>query len=145
MHFRVLALLFFAAASLYASEDFDRQQIEQRIKPIGRVNIEGQKTSVPSSTPPKEETQTVAQTAKDEPPGKATYERYCSVCHRDGVAGAPKFRDAAQWKSRLDAKKLAGLTTTAIKGLNAMPPKGTCMDCSDEEIKNAVQYMLPQS
>jgi cytochrome c5 len=140
MHF-CLILLFFGSALLFASEDFDRQQILERIKPIGEINIENQKKT-DTTSPPSLKEKTVA---KDEPVGKATYEKYCSICHRDGVAGAPKFQVAADWASRLNARKLEGLVATAVKGINAMPPKGTCSECSDEDIKNAIQYMLPKS
>ncbi|KTC85119.1 c-type cytochrome [Legionella brunensis] len=139
MRFSVLMLCIVTSISVYASEDFDRQQIEKRIKPVGQVRLQEQKTATPNTTSTSEE-----KTAKDETPGKATYEKYCVVCHRDGVAGAPKFRVAEDWKSRLDTKKMDGLVASAIKGLNAMPPKGTCMDCSDAEMKDAIQYMLPQ-
>ncbi|MGB5729137.1 MAG: c-type cytochrome [Thiogranum sp.] len=37
------------------------------------------------------------------------------------------------------------MLATAVSGLNAMPPKGTCADCSDEELKAAIEYMLSQS
>lgn len=143
MRLSVFMLIFFSSASIYANEDFDRQQIEQRIQPVGKVRLQEQKTAAPAATTQPVETETAA--TKKDAPGQATYEKYCSVCHRDGVAGAPKFRVAADWKTRLGTKKLEELTATAIKGINAMPPKGTCMECSDEEIKNAVQYMLPQS
>ncbi|MGL4930710.1 MAG: c-type cytochrome [Plesiomonas sp.] len=29
----------------------------------------------------------------------------------------------------------------AISGINQMPPRGTCTDCSDDEIKAAIEYM----
>jgi cytochrome c5 len=66
------------------------------------------------------------------------------VCHRDGVAGAPKFRNAEEWGLRSSKKNIEALTASAIKGLNAMPAKGTCQDCSDADIKAAIQYMVPQ-
>jgi len=31
-----------------------------------------------------------------------------------------------------------------MSGLNAMPMKGTCMNCSDDELRDAVTYMLDQ-
>jgi cytochrome c5 len=37
------------------------------------------------------------------------------------------------------------LLTNATNGINAMPPKGTCAACSDDELKAAVEYMLSQS
>jgi cytochrome c5 len=32
-----------------------------------------------------------------------------------------------------------------LNGFNAMPPKGTCMACSDEDLKAAVEYMISES
>ncbi|MFI4938604.1 MAG: c-type cytochrome [Candidatus Berkiellales bacterium] len=32
----------------------------------------------------------------------------------------------------------------AKKGKGAMPPKGTCMQCSDEELRKTIEYMIPQ-
>ena len=53
-----------------------------------------------------------------------------------------KNHDTAAWKVRADAKGgLDGLVKSAIAGLNAMPPKGTCSDCSDDELRAAIQEM----
>lgn len=71
--------------------------------------------------------------------GKKIYDTACMACHAAGVAGAPKLGDKAAWAPRL--KKGADvLHTSALKGLNAMPPKGGS-SASDEEIKAAVDYM----
>lgn len=72
--------------------------------------------------------------------GEALYKQACSVCHAAGVAGAPKFGDKAAWSARVGLG-LDGLTTSAIKGKNAMPPKGGST-ASDADIKAAVEYML---
>lgn len=77
--------------------------------------------------------------------GQAIYEKYCITCHQDGLAGAPKYRAAADWAPRLTNSTLDDLVERAIKGINAMPAKGTCNECSDDDIKQAIQYMLPQS
>ncbi|EEZ42236.1 putative cytochrome c5 [Photobacterium damselae subsp. damselae CIP 102761] len=53
---------------------------------------------------------------------------------------APKKGDAADWKDRL-AQGQEILAKHAIEGFNAMPAKGSCMDCSDEEIIAAINYM----
>ncbi|MBP0050071.1 cytochrome c5 family protein [Marinobacterium sp. AK62] len=76
--------------------------------------------------------------------GEEVYNTKCSVCHAAGVAGAPKLGDAAAWAPRAE-KGVDALLATAISGINAMPPKGTCMDCSDTELKSAIQYMLDAS
>ncbi|MFA5960863.1 MAG: c-type cytochrome [Tatlockia sp.] len=81
----------------------------------------------------------------DESPGQSTYERFCSVCHRDGLVGAPKFRSESDWKPRTDKKTMDELVESATKGLNAMPANGTCTECSEDDMKNAIQYMLPKS
>lgn len=73
--------------------------------------------------------------------GEELYNTKCAVCHAAGVAGAPVFGDAAAWAPRAE-KGMDGLLATAKSGLNAMPPMGTCVDCSDEELKAAIQYML---
>jgi cytochrome c5 len=76
--------------------------------------------------------------------GKATYEATCSVCHATGVANAPKFGDKAAWKDRI-AKGMDTLYTHALKGFNAMPPKGGNMALSDADVKAAVDYMVSQA
>ena len=32
--------------------------------------------------------------------GKAVYEKSCALCHAAGIAGAPKFGNAADWAPR---------------------------------------------
>jgi cytochrome c5 len=34
------------------------------------------------------------------------------------------------------------ILANAINGINAMPPRGTCNSCSDEEIQASIDYML---
>ena len=77
--------------------------------------------------------------------GKAIYEQACSACHAAGVAGAPKFGDAAAWKDRV-AQGQDVLYTHAIQGYTGsagvMPPKGGFANLSDDEVKAAVDYMV---
>ncbi len=88
--------------------------------------------SVDSQTPPKPKS--------SGGPGAGTYGTYCAGCHATGAGGAPKFGDAAAWDP-LIAQGMPTLYNNAIKGLNAMPPKGSCASCTDQEIKDAVDYM----
>ena len=74
-------------------------------------------------------------------PGEAIYNKACVACHASGVAGAPKLGDKAAWEPRL-ALGVDGLLQSAITGKNAMPPRGTCMDCSDDDLKIAIEFML---
>lgn len=70
----------------------------------------------------------------------ALYTQACSVCHSVGIAGAPKFGDKAAWAPRL-AQGIDGLTASAIKGKNSMPPRGGSQG-SDADIKAVVTYMV---
>jgi cytochrome c5 len=76
--------------------------------------------------------------------GKGTYDKACSLCHATGVANAPKFGDQAVWKDRI-AKGKETLYTHALKGFNAMPPKGGNMSLSDDDVKAAVDYMVSKA
>jgi cytochrome c5 len=70
----------------------------------------------------------------------ALYTQVCQTCHAAGVANAPKLGDKAAWAPRL-ALGIDGLTASAIKGKNAMPPKGGST-ASEAEIKAVVTYMV---
>jgi cytochrome c5 len=76
-------------------------------------------------------------------PGKDTYAQYCYVCHSAGLAGAPKFQSKTDWLPRCEQKKLKGLLNNAMQGINAMPAKGTCDSCSQDDILEAIKYMVP--
>jgi S-disulfanyl-L-cysteine oxidoreductase SoxD len=77
--------------------------------------------------------------------GKATYQSSCFVCHSSGVAGAPKVSDKDDWNKRIE-KGFDQVVTHAIDGYSGntgiMPPKGGNLSLSDEQVTNAVHYML---
>lgn len=89
--------------------------------------------SIESETPPKP--------TSSGGPGAAIYGTYCTGCHATGAGGAPKYGDAAAWNP-LIAQGMPALYNNAIHGINAMPPKGTCSTCTDQEIQAAVDYMV---
>ena len=64
----------------------------------------------------------------------------CNICHTAGVAGAPKLDDKEAWASRLE-KGDEALLASVKNGLNAMPPMGTCMDCTDEDLATLIGLM----
>ena len=66
------------------------------------------------------------------------------ACHTTGAAGAPVIGDAAAWAPRIE-KGIDTLIDHAINGFNAMPAKGGCSNCPDEEITAAVEHMVEQS
>ncbi|HFD80739.1 MAG TPA: cytochrome c5 family protein [Gammaproteobacteria bacterium] len=83
----------------------------------------------------------VATTASAERSGKDVYSTKCFVCHASGAAGAPKFGNKDDWAPRI-AKGEDAMMETIHKGKGGMPPKGTCADCSDAELKAAMEYMV---
>ena len=73
---------------------------------------------------------------------EANYNKSCATCHNAAVAGAPKFGDAEQWASRI-AKGKEVLYASSINGMPpAMPAKGMCFSCSDDDLKALVDYMV---
>ena len=76
--------------------------------------------------------------------GVSVYNSKCIICHGSGVAGAPKIGDKAAWAPRI-AQGMDTLLANAIKGKNAMPPRGTCTECSDADLQAAIEYMISQS
>lgn len=71
---------------------------------------------------------------------EAKYNQTCSACHSMGVAGAPKAFDKAAWEPRL-AKGMDTLVSSVTNGLNAMPPRGLCMDCTADQYKALITHM----
>ena len=71
--------------------------------------------------------------------GEDVYKAQCSACHASGVAGAPKFGDAAAWGARIQTG-YDTLLHSALKGKGAMAPQGGG-DFNDLEIGRAVVYM----
>jgi cytochrome c len=80
--------------------------------------------------------------------GKAVYDKACQACHNMGIAGAPKVGDVAGWTDRIK-QGIATLNDHAINGYQGpsgvMPAKGGNMSLSDDEVKNAVVFMVESS
>ena len=83
--------------------------------------------------------------AAGKPDGKKIFTDTCSVCHGQGIAGAPKFGDKALWAPRV-AQGVDVLYQHALNGFQGkgglMPPKGGNTSLSDAEVKAAVDYMV---
>jgi len=68
------------------------------------------------------------------------YNRSCISCHASGAAKAPRSFVAAEWAPRM-TKGVDQLVQSVKEGLNAMPPKGMCYDCTDADFKALIEYM----
>ncbi len=77
--------------------------------------------------------------------GKAVYNKVCIACHMTGVAGAPALKDKTRW-TEIATKGMKQLHHDAINGFTGkhgvMPPRGTCTSCSDQDLYDALSYML---
>ncbi len=111
----------------------DTSTLEDRIKPLGQVYLAGEVDVNAIKAPVK-----AAAKARS---GEAVYTSVCASCHAVGVLNAPKTGSQADWAPRLK-RGMADLVKVAISGKGAMPPKGTCMDCSDDELKAAIEHMI---
>lgn len=83
----------------------------------------------------------ISSAANADDTGQKIYKEKCFACHDAGVAGAPKLGDKAAWEPRL-AEGMDTVMKIVMNGKNAMPPKGTCMDCSEADLKAVVDYMV---
>lgn len=123
-------------AEVQASDEM-RRAINDRIKPIAKVAVSGEDNS--ALEPPKP----AAATA--DLGGEEVFKQTCMVCHGAGVAGAPKYGDAAAWGPRI-AKGADTLHKHAIEGFQGqagfMPAKGGATALSDKSVMNAVDYMV---
>lgn len=111
----------------------DNLTVAQRIAPLGQVYLAGDIDVNAIKAPVK--------TAAKARSGEQVYTSVCASCHAVGVLNAPKFGNKADWAPRVE-RGIADLVKVAISGVGAMPPKGTCMDCSDDELKAAIEHMI---
>ena len=134
---KLIGLLAVAAVSVgaYALTAKD-QAIVDRISHSGSVCVAGD----PCAGTDGAAAVTVAAAARA---GDAVYNAGCAACHSAGAAGAPKTGVTGAWAARQE-QGIDTLVQHAYEGYNAMPAKGLCADCSEEEIRNAVEYMLAQ-
>ncbi|EJC1209581.1 cytochrome c5 family protein [Vibrio parahaemolyticus] len=121
------ALTFSTAALASDISQTEYDAIAERIKPVGGVYLAGSEPVKEEPTGPRD--------------GAKVYGTFCIACHASGVNGAPKSGNADDWAPRIAQGKDV-LVKHALEGFNAMPAKGTCMDCSDDEIIAAIDHMI---
>ena len=169
----VTGLIAFVLAQFVANKAEENEVISQnvieRIQTVGRQNTTGKQisvssvaglvpdsielnSSITSSNQPvvvKEEPNLKAVASSNiSKTGKQVYDAACAVCHGAGVAGAPKFGDSSAWKTRVtkgDEKLYANAINGYIGNAGVMPAKGGRPDLSDNEVRNAVDYITESS
>jgi cytochrome c5/cytochrome c551/c552 len=103
-----------------------QDDVLKRILPVGQVTV----------------AETSAQ--KDSQSGEQVYQTVCKTCHEAGLVGAPKLGDKAAWAPRIKSG-VDALYTSALKGKNAMPPKGGNQNLTELEVERATVYMANHS
>ena len=123
-----------------------REAVAERIRPVGGVYLPGeeQQASAPTvATAPEAEPVATVMT------GPQVYNAACNACHGAGVGGAPIIGDVAEWAPRI-AQGMEVLNDHAINGFDGDAPtpmlaKGGRVDLSDQEVIDAVVYMVEES
>jgi cytochrome c5 len=149
-----IAIAIFALARNVAShtQDVDvraeaqyLKSVDGRIQPFAQEAVAGQdntRLAIKADTTAAAATGGSAAIPKD---GAEVFQQTCSVCHGQGIAGAPKAGDRAAWAPRI-AKGKAVLYQHALQGFQGssgvMPPKGGRVDLPDDLIKAAVDHMV---
>lgn len=123
----ILLLSVFASIAIASGTDDENKDIVERIKPVGSVHVAGAEAAAAASSGPRS--------------GADIYNASCVACHGAGVLGAPKLQNAGDWAPRME-KGFDVVWQNAINGIGGMPPMGTCGNCSDDDIKAALEYMI---
>jgi len=131
----VLIALGFSIAGAVVAQSRD-EMIAERIAPVGQVCLLGEECAQGQAAGASS-----GAAAGGEFEVTATFDQNCAMCHNTGMAGAPRRDDTAHWEARLADAGFDTLVTNAINGVNAMPPRGMCTTCSDENIAELVRYL----
>ena len=115
--------------------DQQRADIESRIQPFSAVCIQGETCGGGDA---------VAESAGRS--GEDVYNGACMACHSAGIAGAPATGDQIAWAGRI-SKGMDALYDSGINGVagTGMIARGGCSDCSDDDIRAAVDFMVDSS
>ncbi|MDF1621975.1 MAG: c-type cytochrome [Pseudohongiella nitratireducens] len=131
----VLIALGFSIAGAVVAQTRD-EVIAERIAPVGQVCLLGEECAQGQAA-----ASSGGAAAGGEFDVTATFDQNCAMCHNTGMAGAPRRDDTAHWEARLADAGFDTMVTNAINGVNAMPPRGMCTTCSDENIAELVRYL----
>ena len=135
--FFILMLAPLAAVALDLT-DQQRADIETRIQPFSAVCVQGETCGGDGAADA-----VVASAGRS---GEDVYNAACMACHSAGIAGAPAVGDQVAWAGRI-SKGMDALYDSGINGVagTGMIAGGGCADCSDDEIRLAVDFMVDGS
>ena len=127
----ILSLTLLASSfGLHAAPPGTRDEISERLMRAGEICMEGDECGVAAVV-----------VAAGNRSGQEIYDSFCFACHATGVSDAPILGDSEAWVVRLE-KGVDTLWQTTLSGINLMPEKGSCVNCTDDELREALDYML---
>jgi len=78
--------------------------------------------------------------------GEQIYNHFCVNCHANKPLislGAPRIGVKSDWQLRLK-QGMEVLFKHTDEGMNAMPARGGCFECTDKQLMLAILFMLPK-
>ena len=78
--------------------------------------------------------------------GKRVFNQSCITCHLYGTGGATMLKDADSWETLLNEKTMEEIYLNVLNGYignnGPMPEKGACIGCTEEDLLDAIMYIL---
>lgn len=125
-----------------ADDDFRQQQAAKALQKPGRVVVAG--TAAAEQEMQQQNTVTTVAAADDALDGEGLYQQVCAACHANGLLNAPKTGDKVAWEPRYQ-KGMDTLVKHAVNGFNQMPAQGAAPGATEDNIRQAISYMLTES
>jgi len=89
----------------------------------------------------------VKQLRGDPAAGEKIFKQFCTSCHGNPPIidiKAPRIGDKKAWQIR-QQMGMQALMKMTMMGVGAMPARGGCFECSDEQLRETIQYILRES
>ena len=78
--------------------------------------------------------------------GKKIFNNSCLTCHLYGTGGATMLTDKNAWEQLFREKEMKTIFLNVLNGFTGnkgpMPEKGACYNCTQEDLLDAISYIL---
>ncbi len=131
LHFFLISLLLFASGM--AGFFFAFYQDKQKLQNHATLTIQNSHTPLSF----------VEQIKGDPDAGRKIFKEFCAACHDKKPLidiNAPRKGDKKTWEN-LRRRGMDQLLKITIQGIKAMPARGGCFECSDEQLREAIEYL----
>ncbi len=89
----------------------------------------------------------VNQLRGDSRAGEKIFKEFCGACHAKQPTidvRAPRIGDKQAWQVRQQVG-MASLLKITVDGVRAMPARGGCFECNDQQLRETIKYILKKS